>query len=171
MAKVLPARSAFPDRDPYVTADPGTEHLDVHAKDVVEEQHYLTAYYGRGHASQAWRAGATAGSCRVTAAAFTRVLVYDIVPRLHMTGLRWRFWVNSDAGGDVRVRVVEIPVNIDTNIAGAGATYGTNAVAGINRADLLTTVEVYMQRAGGGTYIDLLSFALWDDDLAVAGLP
>ncbi len=168
MAKQLPAFGSFPDGVGTLLARAGEGHHDQDVKDIVEGQHHACAYFGRQLIPcQYW----PAQRLRVTSASYTRVLVWPVMPRQHMVGMTWRFRVNSDGGGDLRVRIADIPQNTDTNIAAAGQQRGSNTDGAVNRADTVTHVEVWLKRAEGGTYIDLLEFELRDDNLAAGSLP
>lgn len=166
MAKQLPARGSFPDTRGEMTAFPGLVHVDADVSDVVQGQHYATAYYGRQHIpGQHW----PAARVRESAGAMTRVLAYSVEPRLDMSnGVEFRGRVTSTHGGTVRVRCVETATNTDVAV-GAGTVYFTGTQA-MSRADTETTIEVYLQRDVAGD-IDLRAFALWDRDLDVATLP
>ena len=168
MAKVLPAFASFPDGDGELQAKPGKGHHDKDVQDIVEGQHHATAFFGRQLVPcQFW----PAARLRVTAASYVRVLIWPVIPRQHMIGMTWRFEVNSDGGGDVRVRIADTGVNTDVNVAAAGVQRGSGQNGAVNRADTVTHMEVWLKRAEGGTWIDLLEFELRDDDLTVGQLP
>lgn len=172
MAKILPARGSFPNPDADVVAVPGLVHVDSSVEDVVEAQHYATAYFGRGHVpGQTW----PAQRVRVTGNALVKVLTYNVLPRLHMQDFRWRLRATaSHAASTFRVQVVTGgPRNTDT-VVGAGTAYyvaDSSAVGPVNRGDLLTRIDVYMASGNAAGTVDLLSFELWDMDLAASQLP
>jgi|TARA_Y100000310_G_scaffold345705_1_gene468539 hypothetical protein len=177
MAKELPARGTFStiEEQPAAFAAPGESHHDVDVEHLVKGQHYAMAYYGRDHGGQAWEGTAFSRRVLHTGNVLTRVLAYVVVPRVGMTNLRWRMRINSShAASTMRVRVVDGgPFNTDT-VIGAGTAYyvdDTSAVGPINRADLETVVEVWLQSGNAAGTVDLLAFSLWDMDLAASTLP
>ena len=170
MAKDLLARGAFPNRDHVVQVPPGDVVVEDDVEQAIKSQHYEMAYYGTGHYGGAW----PAGRISVAGGAMTRVLVFPVVPRSGMTGLEWRAWIDDGSpggGATLRVRIVELAVNVDVVSPGAGPQHlGMPALntfrAAVNREEIVTTIEVYLQDAGGGVdTVDLRSFFIWDRDI------
>ena len=172
MAKDLPGRTAFLDRqaEPELTA--GAEHYDEHVSDLVQEAHYLQAYYGRGHVSQCW----PSGRVRDTTGGMVQVLgSFTITPRSAATGLAVRARVESDDAvntGILRVACTESGTNVDiaVPVSGASPAYVTGNFF-VGRADQECTIVVSLQSGAAGKYAGLLALSMVDSDLAVGGLP
>ena len=172
MAKQLTARNAFAgiEETAEVMAPPGEMHHDIDAEHIVRQQHYLMGYYGRCNISQSWPAGATR-SPTTTSTVLVRILTWLIKPRLAMTGVSWNCYVSSAHGATVYVEIPGTAHN-STAVAAAGLQYLSGSMAGINRADTITRIDVKLKAtAGAGPTASILSFSMVDTDLTFGTLP
>ena len=173
MAKELTARNAFAgiEETAEVMAPPGEMHHDIDAEHIVKQQHYLMGYYGRCNISQSWYNVAAGYGPTTTSTSLVRMLTYLIKPRLAMTGVTWNCYVSSAHGATVYVEIPGTAHN-STVAAAAGAQYITGSMAGINRANTLTQIDVKLKAtAGAGPTATILSFSMVDTDLAAGTLP
>lgn len=165
MGTTLPARGSFPDLEIPGKIAPGLPHVDEHVENIVEEQHYIAAYYGRMHASENFALLGNVGNC--TASTRTLVLEYLVMPRMHMKSLEWRMRVSctfAPATITVEVDCVESgATSIQNDATGTATRYLANNIE-IEREDQLTTIQVYLTASAGTVAVE--SFALWDKDLA-----
>ena len=161
MALVIPA--AFPDYSPDGQVDPGAAFYDVHAQRTVESQHWFYTQYGRCHASQAF----DAAEVQQADATLTTWLTYAIRQRSGMTGLTWRYHVNSTNGGSIRVQWSDGVGGTGgtTTVVAAGDVYGTASCAGVTTGGVVF-VEVQIASTGAPETIDLLSIEIHDTPLA-----
>jgi hypothetical protein len=103
--------------------------------------------------------------CQATAAGWTTVLEYLVLPGHHWTGLYIPINVDSDNGCTVRATAVEPAVAVGRGCA-AGPVAGKIDLAGINRQDTLTTLRIQLELAGGGTWASIEAISCHDADLA-----
>ena len=142
-------------------------------RSLVEDHNYLMAYYGTGHASQAWQAE----QVRAVTTTFVRQLTYVVVPRSGSRGVTCAVYVNSDAGGTIRVQCDDTGQVSDLVLA-AGLQYGQWTLAALDagpplagRPDAITRISFWAIRSVTGTYLDILALSFVDSDLTVATLP
>ena len=161
----LPARGSFPDLEPAGRIAPSTPHLDGHVEDIVEGQHWASAYLGRQHVAQSWAHASPSASTK------TQVLTYLVIPRVGMTTLRWRAYLTASVPADTVTVYLDCAENGETaNTADASGTSGryVTGTLEIQRPDQLTTIHVSIA-ASSGT-VTLNSFSLADEDLASTDL-
>jgi len=169
VAIVLPAVGTWPGVHPVGVLEPGVDHVDDHVKALVETEHYLTAYWGAQHWSQAFPEELSTGDSliHVALAAYVVVLEYLIIPRHHCTGLRFTYRVDGGAGGgDIQFTAGGVSVAV---ALAAGVAEGYVDLAAVNSDDSLITVTVEIRADGGGS-VDLWSLGCYDQSMTQAEL-
>jgi len=175
MAKQLAARMGFNDLDAPAELQPGAKHEDTQVADLIRNHHALCAHYGNGLIpAQAFDGFSNRITTAGGAAAYVRAYTYLVVPRAHMKKAHFVGTVTVTNGGNVKIVLTTTAGGaVATTInafAGAATVNFTATTAVINRGNLATMVDVYLQAgAVNGNTIELIRFAGVDADLANAG--
>jgi len=176
MAKQLAARMGFNDLDAPAELQPGAKHEDTQVADLIRNHHALCAHYGNGLIpAQAFDGFSNRITTAGGAAAYVRAYTYLVVPRAHMKKAHFVGTVTVTNGGNVKIVLTTtaggaLATVITALPLGAGTFNFTATTAVINRGDIATMVDVYLQAgAVNGNTIELIRFAGVDADLANAG--
>jgi hypothetical protein len=172
MAIVLPAVGTWPGVHPVGVLEPGLDHTEAHVKGLVETEHYLAAYYGAQHFSQAWPERLATGYSLIHFIGLGPSVILEqiIVPRHHCSGLRFTYRADGgEAGGQLRFRTIESAPVMDVALA-PGIQEGYVDLLAVALEDTVSTVRIYATRDVGSTYLDVWALGCYDLNLTQAEL-
>ena len=111
----LPEASPYPlsNVEPLTTYEPGEDHLVEAPEKIIKTQNYHLAYFGRAHICQNWEFAKYPPKISQNGAK-TRVLHYDIVPRVYHHKIRIIAEIYFGAGADKEESVAHLTVTDTT---------------------------------------------------------
>jgi len=178
MAMILPAVGAWPIVAPEGAIEPGMEHSDTQAQQLIEGHNYLSGYHLLGHGASHWPGrgtvpAVTPGVMETAAGVLTVVGSFLVIPRDGVRGLRAYYRLDSDGGLEIRLTCVEDATTTGVMGYGAGPLYSFDSLIyappPATRGETLTTIQVELRALG--TWAAIYELTPRDADLTAATLP